>query len=91
MTTSGVSRRADDGPASCDELAFAVRRPPGETDARTMRRLRGAVGLEIGACLGQRQRSIGTTTDEVGIVVVLAVVLPIADRADLEPAALTQG
>lgn len=56
-----------------------------------MRRLRGAVGLEIGACLGQRQRSIGTTTDEVGIVVVLAVVLPIADRADLEPAALTQG
>src|SRR5688500_10313821 len=41
--------------------------------------------------LGQAEMSIGATADELGILVVLSVVLPIADLTDVASAPLAQG
>ena len=45
---------------------------------------------EVCPCLCEAQSPVRAAAHDVGIVVVLAVVLPNADRADLEPATLAE-
>jgi hypothetical protein len=53
--------------------------------------LTGAESCMVLPCLGQAESPIWAAADQVGIVVVLAVVFPIADRADFKPAAFMEG
>src|SRR5258708_3647430 len=50
----------------------------------------GAEAPVVGSCLGETQRTIGPTSDHVGILVVLPIVFPETDRTDVIAAALRQ-
>ena len=44
----------------------------------------------VGTSLGQAQRTVGPTTDAIGVVIVLTVVLPETNDADLEPSTVVE-
>jgi hypothetical protein len=48
-------------------------------------------GLEVGPGCREAEQSVWAASDDVRVMVVLAVILPEADRADLVPAPLGQG
>jgi hypothetical protein len=58
-----------------------------------VRQVAFAVGSESGEvlpCLGKAEVSVGAASDQVGVMIVLAVVLPEADGTDLEVASFVQ-
>jgi hypothetical protein len=53
--------------------------------------LDGAEARKIGLALKQAEIMVGTAAHDIGVMIVLAVILPEADLADLETSARTQG